>query len=150
MGRRSLQIATAIVATIPVTTGGMLLFYGIRSPLYHVIGDCITPLLDSNLRFLAGEWLGVGLAAWWLIPRIERETTLFRAIWIAVFIGGVGRLVSLAALGRPPLIFVAFTLVEIVGAPIFIYWQHRVATAATSASGTHAFGPNQPYSPPVP
>jgi hypothetical protein len=30
-------------------------------------------------------------------------------------------------LGVPPLPFVGFTILEIIGAPLFIYWQQRVA-----------------------
>jgi hypothetical protein len=30
-------------------------------------------------------------------------------------------------LGGPPVAFVAFTAIEIVGAPLFIWWQLRVA-----------------------
>jgi hypothetical protein len=150
MSRRPLQVATAVVAAIPVTTGGLALFYGVRSPLYQVAGDCVTPLLDSNFRFLAGLWVGVGLAACWLIPRIERETTLFRAIWVAIFLGGVGRLVSLAALGRLPPVFAAFMFVELLGAPLFIYWQHRVAGATNAVAGSRSSAPTSPFPPPVP
>jgi hypothetical protein len=32
--------------------------------------------------------------------------------------------------GAPPLPFVAVTVLEIVGAPVFVLWQHRVARAA--------------------
>jgi hypothetical protein len=34
------------------------------------------------------------------------------------------------ALDAPPVRFIAFTVLELVGPPLFIYWQHRVATAA--------------------
>jgi hypothetical protein len=44
-----------------------------------------------------------------------------------IFIGGIGRLLSMIMLGWPPVAFVAFTAIEIVGAPLFIWWQSRVA-----------------------
>jgi hypothetical protein len=28
-------------------------------------------LLDTNLRFYSGVWVGLGLALWWLIPTIR-------------------------------------------------------------------------------
>jgi len=34
------------------------------------------PVLDSNMRFYSGFWLGFGVAILWLVPRIERETAL--------------------------------------------------------------------------
>jgi hypothetical protein len=84
-------------------------------------------LLDSNLRFFSGLWLGLGLALYWLIPRIEKQTVLFRVIWIMIFLGGVGRLLSMLFLALPPVPFVGFTILEIVGAPIFVLWQARLA-----------------------
>jgi hypothetical protein len=71
----------------------------------------------------------------WLIPRIEIQTVLFRAIWAAIFIGGLGRLLSTAFMAVPPAPFIAFTALEVLGAPIFVYWQAQVAKAAILASG---------------
>ena len=82
------------------------------------------------MRFLAGIWLGLGLASWWLVPRIAQETVLFRFLWMMIFLGGVGRLISMASVGLPMTPFIAFTALEILGAPLFIYWQHRVVQEA--------------------
>ena len=54
------------------------------------------------------------------------SATLFRALWLMIFMGGVGRVISMIFLGLPPLPFVGFTVLEIVGAPAFIYWQSRL------------------------
>jgi uncharacterized protein DUF4345 len=56
-----------------------------------------SPILDSNLRFFGGIWLGLGLAMLWLVPSIAQQGVLFRA------------------------------LLELVGSPLFIYWQYRIA-----------------------
>jgi hypothetical protein len=131
MSKRALQAATAILALVPTITGvlGML---GVADPLYASLGVQVPAdaTLDSNLRFYAGVWLGLGLAAFSVIPAIERQGTLFRALWIMIFIGGLGRLISLATLGLPFPPFVGFTALEIIGAPLFIWWQRRVAAAA--------------------
>jgi hypothetical protein len=66
MKQRPLQVATAVLALIPV--------------------------VNSNLRFFGGVWLGLGLAMLWLVPSIERHGILFRALWGAIFLGGAGRL----------------------------------------------------------
>lgn len=47
-----------------------------------------------------------------------------------ILIGGIGRLISLAVLGLPWPPFVGFTVLEVVGAPLFIAWQRRVAQPA--------------------
>jgi hypothetical protein len=84
-------------------------------------------VLDSNIRLYVGAWLGGGLTLYWLIPTLERQTVLFRALWAMIFIGGIGRLMSMALLGWPPARTVAFTAFEIIGAPLFVSWQSRVA-----------------------
>ena len=48
----------------------------------------------------------------------------------AIFFGGIGRLLSIFLIGPPPLPFIGFTILEIVGAPLFIAWQTRVTKPA--------------------
>ena len=129
MGKRLLQITTALLGLVPLRTG-IITMLGVHDPLYSAAGIPALPVLDSNLRFFGGVWLGLGIAILWLVPRIETETVLFRAIWGAIFLGGAGRLLSILLVGTPPIPFVGFTALELIGAPLFIYWQHRVAEAA--------------------
>jgi hypothetical protein len=133
VSRRPLQIASGLLGVIPVVTG-VLTMMGLSDPIYAAAGLPVHSLLDSNLRFLGGLWLVAGLAMFWLIPHIERETALFRALWLMIFAGGVGRLLSMAFVGLPPWPFVGFTLLEIVGAPFFIAWQARLARGAASSA----------------
>ncbi len=128
MGRRALQIATAVLALIPILTG-IITMLGVSDPLYASSSVPALPVLDSNLRFFGGLWFGLGLALLWLVPRIESESVLYRVVWAGIFLGGIGRLLSIVMVGAPPLPFVGFTLLELIGAPLFVYWQHRVAVA---------------------
>ncbi|MHC6155359.1 DUF4345 domain-containing protein [Bradyrhizobium elkanii] len=128
MGRRALQIATALLALVPILTG-IITMFGVSDPLYASSGVPTLPVLDSNLRFFGGVWLGLGLALIWLVPRIESEGVLFRVVWGGIFLGGIGRLLSMLMVGLPPLPFVGFTALEVIGAPLFVYWQHLVAKA---------------------
>jgi uncharacterized protein YjeT (DUF2065 family) len=129
MSRRLLQILTGLLALVPIVTG-IITMLGVRDPLYASTDIPELPVLDSNLRFFGGVWLGLGIALLWLVPRIERETALFRAIWGAIFLGGIGRALSMLLIDLPPAPFIGFTILELVGAPLFIYWQSRVAAAA--------------------
>ena len=126
MSKRVLQIVMGLLGIIPVGAGLLGLLRGVEDPRY---GGGVPPILvlDSNIRFYAGVWFGLGLVLYWLIPTIERQTVLFRALWAMIFIGGIGRLLSMTMLGWPPARTVAFTALEIVGAPLFIWWQSRVA-----------------------
>lgn len=131
MSKTLLQIFTAILAAVPLLTG-ILSLGGIHDPLYRSLGLPEAPVLDSNLRFFGGLWLGFGFAVAYTIPAIEQKGTLYRFLWLMIFIGGIGRLLSLFLIGLPPVPFIAFTLLEIIGAPAFIYWQWRVARSAPS------------------
>jgi len=124
--RRRLQVANGLLAVIPVVTGALTMM-GLADPIYAAAQLPPLALLDSNLRFLGGLWLVAGLAMFWLIPRIEHETALFRSLWLMVFAGGVGRLLSMALVGAPPWPFIGFTLLEIAGAPAFIAWQAQLS-----------------------
>jgi hypothetical protein len=126
VGKRSLQIITAILAAIPVLTGlvGML---GLSDPLYASAHLPPSVVLDSNLRFLAGVWFGLGVALYWTVPRIDQQTTLFRACWGMIFVGGVGRVISMLTFATPPAPFIGFTALEIIGAPLMVLWQARLA-----------------------
>ena len=131
MSRRLLQILTALLGLIPLATG-IITMFGLSDPLYASMQLPQSPLLDSNLRFFGGVWCALGIALFWMIPSIERQTVLFRVIWDAVFLGGIGRLLSILFAGLPPLPFIGFTALEIVGAPLFVYWQYRVAKSASA------------------
>jgi Domain of unknown function (DUF4345) len=54
---------------------------------------------------------------YWLIPTIEKQTVLFRALWVMVFIGGIGRLISMLPLAAAPAPLMGFTALELLGAP---------------------------------
>ena len=122
---RLLQALTGVLALIPILTGAITMM-GVHDPLYAALDLPGNPLLDSNLRFLGGVWLGLGLATFWMVPRLHAQTVLFRVVWGAIFIGGLGRLLSMLVVGWPPAPLIAFTVLEIVGAPLFVGWHARV------------------------
>ena len=126
MSKLALQIIMGLLGIIPVATG-LLGLLGVEDPFYVAVGVPPIVLLDTNLRFYSGVWLGLGVALYWLIPSIEKQTIPFRVIWAMIFIGGIGRLLSMLLLAWPPAAFVAVMALEIVGAPLFIWWQSRVS-----------------------
>jgi hypothetical protein len=111
---------------VPVVTGIIGLF-GISDPLYASAHLPANALVDSNLRFFSGVWLGFGVAMLWIVPRIEKEAAVFRVLWGMIFVGGIGRLISMLALSAPPMAFIGFTGLEIIGAPLFVFWQTQIA-----------------------
>jgi Domain of unknown function (DUF4345) len=127
MNKRNLQIITFILAIVPTITG-LIGLTGISDPIYGELSKSNNILLDSNLRFFSGVWLGLGIALFSIIKTIDKQTQVFRIIWGCIFLGGFGRLLSIMFLHIPPLSFTGFTILEIVGAPFFIYWQNKIST----------------------
>lgn len=126
MSRKALQVTTGILGLIPLLTG-LITMAGVSDPIYSASNLPNDPLLDSNLRFFGGVWFGLGVAILWLVPKIEKQAVLFRVVWGAIFVGGVGRLISMIFIGMPPIPFVVFTILEIVGAPLFVYWHYAIS-----------------------
>ena len=125
MNKHALQITVAVLGAIPVITG-ILTMFGLSDPLYASAHLPANALLDSNLRFFGGTWLGLGLAVWWLIPAIEKRGSTFRILWGMIFLGGIGRALSMIFAGLPPAPFIGFTLLELLGAPLIVLWQYRI------------------------
>ena len=130
MSRRLLQIVNGIVGLVTVGLSTIQVIFGVRSPLYAAASLPDFPILDSNLRFFGGLGLGLGLVLLWILPSIERRSLLFRALWLCAFLGGVGRLISWQLVGSPSDLLIVFTVLEVVGAPLLVYWQHRVAESS--------------------
>jgi uncharacterized protein DUF4345 len=90
--QRIVQICLLLVAAIA-------LFGGV---LQMVLGEPeTTPRLDNIHRFLAGVYLGSGLIGLWAALTIRQHNTLVFLLALAVFLGGIGRLVSIAIVGLP-------------------------------------------------
>lgn len=85
------------------------------------------PFLDTNLRFYSGLWLGVGVAILATVRRFENHLAMYRLIWAMIFVGGVGRMMSLLTIGTPPFPIVGLMILELWGAPFLAYCQMRMS-----------------------
>jgi hypothetical protein len=129
MSRRLFQIINGALALLTIVLAGASLALGTSSPIYGSSEMPLNPSLDSNLRFMGGMGLGLGLCLLWTLPSIERRGTVFRVVWLCALLGGVGRLISFAAVGSPPVPLVVFTVIEVPGVPLLIWWQYRIEKA---------------------
>ena len=125
--RRALQVAVAVGALVPVLAGlmGMLLGPGM---IDHV-GTSVS--VDSHYRYLSGLLMGIGLGFWTTIPHIERKTIRFRMLAAIVFLGGLGRLYALLAVGTPDRTMLFGLAMELGATPLLALWQSAVARRAT-------------------
>jgi hypothetical protein len=139
MSKRALQIVLAILALIPILTGGLDLFLGARALNLSIgVNTGVFPpevisnaFLDSQIRFLGAIWFGIGVMMYWIIPSIDQQTTLFRLLAGAIFLGGIGRLSSAFLVGLPPSEFIVFIALELIGMPLLVLWQSWISTSAS-------------------
>jgi hypothetical protein len=125
------QVTLAIFGLIAAITGLKGIVSGVTPDLgdfYRVsVSNAVEGniILDSNLRYFSGLWLGIGLTLFWMIPSPERQKTVFRLISGMIFIGGPGRLIPIFVFGLPSSVFVMFALLELFF-PLLILWQNRI------------------------
>ncbi len=134
MYKRILQIILAIIGLIALITGALGIVAGMTTNFGDFYGVSVNPriegniILDSNLRYFSGLWFGVGLILFWMIPSIERQKLVFRLMAGMIFIGGVGRVISMLSFGVPSPLFIAFVVLELLF-PLLIIWQNRLPQA---------------------
>ena len=129
--RRALRIAVALLALVPVGAGfaGVLLGPAMVAEASSVlpgpalVADTASMPLDSHFRYLSGLLLAIGFGFWSCIPGIERRGARFRLLTGLVFVGGLGRAVSLETVGMPDLPMVFGLVIELGVTPALCLWQ---------------------------
>ncbi|NNG02044.1 MAG: DUF4345 domain-containing protein [Desulfobacteraceae bacterium] len=129
MNRISLQIVVAILGIVGVVTGIVGLVTGVTDKYYGVSNYESKFLLDSNLRFFSGIWFCMGIWMLYIVPTIERQKTTLRVLSFPVFFGGIGRIISMFAIGFPPALFIVFAILEL-AFPLLLVWQHKTLPAS--------------------
>lgn len=124
MSRRLLQIVVAVLGVIPIGTGLAAFVLG---PASMPGGQPVGPSIDNEYRFLAVFWFSFGVLIYWILPTIERRTRLVRFLGGFIFLGGVGRLISLVMFGAPHWSYLAAMALELVGIPLLVLWQAAIA-----------------------
>jgi hypothetical protein len=126
--RRLLQAAVALGCLVPLLAGGAGIARG--PAMLHGVGGEVPADLDSHYRYLSGLLLATGLGFATCIPAIESRTARFRLLAFLVFVGGLGRLASLALAGRPGEGHVLGLAMELLAVPLLVLWQARIAAKA--------------------
>ena len=117
MKKRILQTILAIIAIVPIVTGLLgILPPGVSDKFYDISLNNTSQgniILDSNYRYYSGLWLGLGLVMLWIIPGVEKKRIPLRIISTMIFIGAIGRVVSMITFGLPNFLFIFFTVLEL-------------------------------------
>jgi hypothetical protein len=130
-GRRGLQVALGTLAAIPFASGAAGVLVGPRALPRH--DGPVTADLDSAYRYTHAIWFTAAPVLGATLPRIEREAATLRVVSGAVFLGGLARLAAWRATGRPHPLLVGATGLELLGIPVLLAWQNRVARLAGTA-----------------
>lgn len=120
--KAGLQIIMGILSLIPLYFGSVNMYLGAARFLPP---EQITPALDSQFRFQSAYYLGLAVVIWWVIPNIEKHTTLFRLLIGALFLGGLARLYSYFTIGAPPAPMTAGMVLELL-LPLLVLWQAKI------------------------
>ncbi|SDG58492.1 protein of unknown function [Dyadobacter soli] len=128
--RKLLQVSLGICALVPIFSG-LLGMAGNNNPIYSDLEKPVGLLLDSNLRFLNGLSVGIGVCTLSIIGDIKHRSAELRIICFVIFLGAIGRLLSAANYGFAPFPYNIFPFLEAALPPLFVFWQSKVAASAT-------------------
>jgi hypothetical protein len=81
--------------------------------------------LDSQSRFYGTAFGLSGLLIWIASSRIETSGTIIKCLMLALFAGGLARLLSIALLGMPSSSVLFLLATEILMPPLVIFLQSR-------------------------
>jgi hypothetical protein len=120
----ALQVAVVIGSIVPIAAGAAGIFLGPSL----VGGPADSADLDGHFRYLSGLLLGIGLAYLSAVPRIEQRRQRFLLLGAIVFIGGLGRLLSVVTIGTPPsLPMIGALMMELAVTPLLTLWQFKAS-----------------------
>lgn len=125
--RRALQIAIAILALLPIVAGAAGI---VRGPAMFGATAPWPVQLDSQVRFLSGVLMAIGVGWWSCIPAIEAKTQRLRLLALVTFVGGLARLFSLAEAGVPTLGHRAGLAMELAVVPALVFWHWTIVRGA--------------------
>ena len=110
------RVCLFVVAAIAILGGALQMYLGEPET---------SPRLDNVHRFMAGVYLATGFINLWAAITIRQQGTLVYLLALGIFLGGVGRLVSIARVGlpQPSGIWLAYLVPELL-VPIIIALAH--------------------------
>ena len=119
--RIAFKIVLMILSLIPLyfgvigVTGGAAAFTG---------GEPVSAALDNQFRYFSAYYLSLFFLIWYVLGDIDTRGTVFRALILAIFLGGLARLYCYFQVGPPPSDLIFGMMLEL-GAPLLAIW-HRM------------------------
>jgi hypothetical protein len=111
--------------------------------LHIVLGPSAIPgsipvnaTMDSEDRFYATLFAAYGVALLWCIKDVELKSRVVYFLALTFFVGGLARLVSVAAVGLPNTFFIVMTVLELLIPFFMVLMQSRIASDANGRQAT--------------
>lgn len=122
--QRTVQVCLFLVAAIAMLGGTLQMVLGQPDT---------TPRLDNVHRFMAGVYLATGIICLWAALTVRQQGTLVYLLALGVFLGGVGRLVSISLVGlpEPAAVWLGYLTPELL-LPIVMALAHRASRRAVA------------------
>ena len=120
------RIAVILFAFIPLYFGVTGIMFGAAQ---LVGGEPVAGALDNQFRYLSGVYIGIAVMLFYSAGDVAGRATVFRLAILAVFIGGLARLVSYLSVGGAETWQTGGMVLELV-TPVFMLWQGLVIRAS--------------------
>lgn len=124
---QSLRIVILVFCLLPLITGALDMLLGgqaLKKLGSRVAPEALAdPTLDNQVRFWGAVWLGFGLLLAYAAIDLDQQALLFRLLCGVLFLSGIGRVLSMVKVGRPPVAFILAAAVELIGAPAVAIWH---------------------------
>ena len=95
----------------------------------------VNATMDSEDRFYATLFAAYGVALLWCIRDLERKSMAVYFLAATFFVGGLARLVSVAAAGPPITFFIAMTVLELLIPFGMAFMQSRISKKNQARQG---------------
>ncbi|SVD51636.1 uncharacterized protein METZ01_LOCUS404490 [marine metagenome] len=104
VNQRIIQICLFLLAAISLFGGALQMYLGQPET---------SPRLDNIHRFMAGVYFSMGPLAIWAAISIRKHNHLIFFLAFSVLMAGIGRLISMSAVGLPSNIFLIYLIPEL-------------------------------------
>ncbi len=118
-----LQIVLGILSLVPVAFALLGLAQGAGR---YLDDTAMVAALDNQYRYNSGTYILVSFLLWYAIPKVEQHFKLLAFVSASLFIGGLGRVISMMTVGPGLPEQLAGACIEL-GSPLLLFWQQAVA-----------------------
>lgn len=125
MSKKMLKISVAIISAFPLFLGANGMINGFPLSVLDQLEkhSNMVASLDGSQRYLSSLLFMFGFLFYWMLPKFDLHTKLFRILLIFLFIGGLARMSSIFIHGVPGNLQLTVLGIEILVPLILVPWH---------------------------